>query len=90
MPQSVFSQIPKGFTVELFGPVEGFWSCELSNEDGTIKMKAYGDSADNSVRLCLAKISKRRVSKVAHLPTSISASRLSRLNLTIQSINNVK
>lgn len=82
MSQSVFDQIPKGFTVELFGPVQGFWSCELSNEDGSIKLRGYGDSAEGAVQRCLTKMPKRRVSTVAHLPTSLSESRLVRLTLS--------
>ena len=81
MSESVFEQIPKGFTVELFGPVEGFWSCELANEDRALKIKGYGDNAEEAVRLCLAKMPKKRASRVAHLPTSLSESRLIRLTL---------
>lgn len=82
MLESIFNQIPKGFTVELFGPVEGYWSCELANGEGTIKIKEYGDNAEEAVRLCLAKMPKDRRSRVAHLPTSLSESRLTQLTLS--------
>lgn len=87
MSKCVFTQIPEGFTIEVFGPVEGFWSCELSNEDGTVKLRGYGLSAQGAVELCLTKLPKPRASRVASLPTTLPENRLNILKAAFQGVD---
>lgn len=76
MSKSVFDEIPQGFTIDLLGPILGFWSCELSNEDFSIKIKSYGDSAEESVQTCLKKLKRKskQASKFAQLMSRESES----------------
>jgi len=71
MPKSVFNEIPQGFAIDLVGPILGFWSCELSNEDFSIKTKGHGDSAEESVQICLTKL-KRKLKQTSRFAQLIS------------------
>ncbi|TKT93331.1 hypothetical protein [Dyadobacter frigoris] len=85
MNQSIFTEIPEGFVIQLFGPVENSWCCELFNQDHTIEIQKYGDSAEMAVQACLTRLQKVRHpvtrSRIAHLPTNLSASRLRKIQI---------
>lgn len=56
MPKSIFDQIPEGFSITLEGPICKFWQCILVNDDETISIMEFGDTAEEAFLKCLSEL----------------------------------